>query len=371
MKEHRSTILAAVLFIVALLSSFAVQVFVKPDYSVLTKGLQGGNYLEVIEEVEQRLAFRSDDVLLLRTLAQAYLGQATLTNDSYWKDKAFAFLNKSLELYPNDPELNLQLGYCYTLKDDLLSARRAYEKAIFLDERNPRGWSALGTVYETNKALNRALPLYRKAVTLDPKDSVANVALIRNFFREGDSDIGWAKATDFITNTSDVMAKAALYEMLGLDALSKDDSGKARDYFDSVLAITYSRPITLASYAGALYSDSLFASNEVASEQLKAAEQMAARAVLIEPTYAFGYAVLSRIAKLNGEDEKSEKYAEILRDVLPSDDLSTEVQKKELAISFAKGISKINSVKILSVKRLESAPAGIKPGITIINKNTK
>ncbi len=366
MKEHKSTIVAAIVLTLSLGLALSLHFLVKPNYASLSSSLHDAKYGDVISEAERRLIYRPGDKELIHVLIEAYLGQATVTNDPKWQNKAISLINSSIKKYPNDAELYLQQGYYYTLANASNRAQIAFEKSAKLDPQNSLVWSALGSVYESRKEYSKAALLYRRAIKLNYNDPVANVAAVRSLYRIDKDEAARIKAIKFLNTTESVMAKASLFEMLGLDAIKSNDKTKAKIYLKKALAITPMRPISLAAYATILYEEANNLSPSKARVVLEEAESMALLATNVEPEYAYAYALLSRIAMLQGKASESSGYADQVRKYLASDDLTTEDQKENLKTSFATSTSSIGKVQVISIKKLEAMPEGVKEGITIV-----
>jgi len=142
-----------------------------------------------------------------------------LHNDNF-APKAVAYLDRALDLSPDNPELYNLRGIAYSKMDDVESARRdwnkvielrprdadpylnigsdslrhnaideaisAFESAINLDPGNPTAHSNLGTAFERRDDLGKAIESYSRAIALDRQYSKAYSNRGYAYFRNGD-----------------------------------------------------------------------------------------------------------------------------------------------------------------------------------------
>jgi len=106
--------------------------------------------------------------------ADDYLKQAnqSLTEKKY--PEAHAQFKKALEAEPNN--LDAQFGLANSLKEQgkLKEAIPEYEKAIALNEKDPRSYGQLGLIYEKKQDLAKALDNYQKYLTFAPQGPESN-----------------------------------------------------------------------------------------------------------------------------------------------------------------------------------------------------
>ena len=371
-KEHTATFVAGIIFVLVIAGAMYAFLTAKPDYNVLQEALYNGNYLQVIESAEKFLAKNPEDLALIHLLAGAYLSEATVTGSPVWQNRSVAFLIDQMKKYPDDAELLRLRGYYYFLVGAYDLAERFYQQSANIDQTNSLTWSSLGLLYERKGNFLKASSLYDKALAIDPNDQIANVGKIRNLFRGNKSAEARSSAADFLLKTKDALTKAAIYEMLGLDALSVNNYEKAEEYLNSALSLNPNLPISLASYALAMYSNIIRGPLDDLPTKLAKPEALALEAIAIKPNYAFAYAVLSRIAKLKGDDQKAKEYGAKVLSSLEYDDLTPKADKVALKKSFDTTTPAISNIKIISIKKADASslgPTASTTGIIIINKS--
>lgn len=137
----------------------------------------GGDKAEAEKLYKQALAFNPKLVDAAQNLAALYLDQPARPDD------AIPVLEKALSHAPGDPRLLTNLGYAYSLKQDITKAQRAYEQAIARED-TPQLRFALGTALFENKQAEAAVPHLLKAA-LAMNDDAASLATIAAMLGHG------------------------------------------------------------------------------------------------------------------------------------------------------------------------------------------
>ncbi|MHC0037856.1 tetratricopeptide repeat protein [Pseudoneobacillus sp. C159] len=124
-----------------------------------------------------RIKWWQATLILLFTLGFS-LSVGYFISDKYlWDNKDTAQLEKRLEHYkqqvdlkPNDPELRVQLGYAFFLKDKFNDAIEQYKTAISLDKNFYPSYLNLAIVYDKQNKPQDSLEMASKAAKLAPRD---------------------------------------------------------------------------------------------------------------------------------------------------------------------------------------------------------
>jgi len=76
-------------------------------------------------------------------------------------------LEKKLTQKRRQPKLYVELGYNYTLQKDSVNARKSYNKALTVIDKNPNYAHSIGQSFENYSLLNEAEATYNKAISLN------------------------------------------------------------------------------------------------------------------------------------------------------------------------------------------------------------
>ena len=103
---------------------------------------------------------------------QAYLkmAEACLIENNMQLEKAFGYLNIALPFNDKNPEVYIQLGDYYSLKDGInqSNAIAQYNKALEIDPKSTRAILRKGMLYKRVKNWKEASNYYKEAIALDP-----------------------------------------------------------------------------------------------------------------------------------------------------------------------------------------------------------
>ncbi|MDH5763938.1 MAG: tetratricopeptide repeat protein [Nitrospinota bacterium] len=99
------------------------------------------------------------------------------------RDKAFSFLNKTLDEDPNHVSSLILLGDLYREKGKLEQALEKHQKAVNLDRENVRALQGLAEDYATAGKPNKSIEALKQARQLEP-DSLAILRKLREAYRK-------------------------------------------------------------------------------------------------------------------------------------------------------------------------------------------
>ena len=113
------------------------------------------------------------------------LGSAFYDKEDY--ENALAVYRKALELQPHNPKIHCNLGFLYWGKGDTEEAIKSYELAIKYNENYDIAYNNLGVIYLDDLGrVNKAIELFRKAVSSNPSYALAQFNLARSISIVGD-----------------------------------------------------------------------------------------------------------------------------------------------------------------------------------------
>tara|TARA_R110002073_G_scaffold40547_5_gene115114 strand:+ start:232215 stop:233999 length:1785 start_codon:yes stop_codon:yes gene_type:complete len=94
-------------------------------------------------------------------------------------EEATNLLQQHIKTFPNQVNLNIEIGYNFQLQDQQETATPYYEKALHLIDENPNYGYLIGRTFQDNHLLDYALKAYKRAMELNPELNYdAYVALI-------------------------------------------------------------------------------------------------------------------------------------------------------------------------------------------------
>ncbi len=151
---------------------------------------------------------------LMRVAAQT----ARSMSDADWGREV---LREALDLYPNDAELNFEIGLLLDDAGRTDDAIRRFTVAVNMKPGYVQGMVALGYALEKNKDLNRALTVLRRAVGIEPRNhrilvNLGNVLLHLEKFDEGKAIYKRAMEVGFrpflLSNLGSLLRKSGAFE---------------------------------------------------------------------------------------------------------------------------------------------------------------
>ncbi|PXY01953.1 hypothetical protein DF185_04700 [Marinifilum breve] len=115
-----------------------------------------------------------------RAKTYAYLSKVLKANGD--EKEAVDYIHKGFELYPNDPDMLVELINYYMFGGEPQKAADYLDKAIALDPKNATYYSAKGQLYDKMGEADNAVAMYKKSIELDPKAFIPryNLAIIES-----------------------------------------------------------------------------------------------------------------------------------------------------------------------------------------------
>ncbi len=135
-------------------------------------------------------------------------------------------------------DYNVQLGVSYLRQGDLQSAQIKLEKAIDLDSSNITAYRALGIVYERLGDADAASRMYRRAVSLAPRDPDALNSLAVFLCHEDETRneaLGMLDEAIAVPQSKQISNKAMLNTNAGV-CVKGEDLARAENYLRAALA---------------------------------------------------------------------------------------------------------------------------------------
>ncbi|MDP1675326.1 MAG: tetratricopeptide repeat protein [Bacteroidota bacterium] len=154
--------------------------------------------------------------------------------DSHEYDKAIQLFQKAMEINPNDPLLNNNLGSAYYKSGNYGKAIQYLEKAIEINPQYSMAFNNLGNVYSDKGNIDKAIELYENAVDLNSENYLAYYNLGLAYYNSGKKDkaIKYYKKTIKINPTY-----SEAYCNLGVIYYDKDDYDEAIEYFSKAIEL--------------------------------------------------------------------------------------------------------------------------------------
>ena len=111
--------------------------------------------------VKKKLLTSKDALLLTKLGASQLLGNVNRFN------KAINYLNRALEIEPNNAAIYLALGNVYIMQNDAKNALANYNKSLYFDPKSPLPKIKIGDIYMRAPNLNAARPYFQEAREID------------------------------------------------------------------------------------------------------------------------------------------------------------------------------------------------------------
>jgi len=159
----------------------------------------------------------------------------------YWQrqgqlERALAYLDKAVALYPNNPALRTETGRVLALQGNLETAQQAFQQAIELAPQDPAYYRLLAAFsLEHNYQLRQTgLPAARRALLLSPNDPASLDMLGQVLLELGDA----ASAKRFFERAALLQPQyASAHLHLGLIYILEDNRTAAYEKFHQVLSL--------------------------------------------------------------------------------------------------------------------------------------
>jgi tetratricopeptide (TPR) repeat protein len=269
---------------------------------------------------------------LVKQQALLKMAEACLLENNVQLDKALVYLNSSLPFNDKNPEVYIQLGDYYRLRDGINQSQaiEQYNKALVLDSKSTRAILRKGMLYKRVQNWDEGLNYYNEAIALDPSFAPAyreKAELLKDAARYPQAIEAYARYKELNENcrvnqryamfvylakeykTAQAELESALpcndkneymYRVLGYTCYETGDFAKGLQYIDTYFNLAKSSgkvKVSGGDYGqkGKLLSKS--GQDSLALEMLK-------QAVTEDPTYLDGYNEIASILM------KQKKYAE-------------------------------------------------------------
>lgn len=115
---------------------------------------------------------------------QAPINLSSALAEQEKSSEAISFLQKAIELSPNEPGLYRRLGGMQVEQKNVLAARRAFLEASRLDDTNADTFYMLGYLYLVDKDYDRARQHFEQALALNPRLYLAEQGLGAAYFEQ-------------------------------------------------------------------------------------------------------------------------------------------------------------------------------------------
>jgi tetratricopeptide (TPR) repeat protein len=111
---------------------------------------------------------------------QIKLSDIALNNKNF--TKAITLLDKAIEVYPNNFELNFKLGLIYNILGKLNESINYYKKSVAINPNFSPAYCNLGIIYDKLNNKDLAIKNYLTAIKINPKNSNAHYNLANTYF---------------------------------------------------------------------------------------------------------------------------------------------------------------------------------------------
>ena len=272
------------------------------------------------EMFDKALSLGGDTIILQGGTVSAYVAQArrkhwvTIFNkgigyfnefrksgegqDSPILQDAIASFNTATEVNPNNGQAYEVLANCLFASGDLDGALDAVTKGASKDPENFELNMTAGKMYSVAKDKESALIYYRRAVSIDPINSLARRQLAQTYYDVGDIEMSLATYENAIANETDNNLKADLYYNLGVLNMQLGDFQQAEDNFS--MAYDYN-PNDIDALRG-------IAQTFENAEKWRRAEYFYRKLIDIEPENPQHYRAMARVLLRQGDTEKAQEY---------------------------------------------------------------
>ena len=113
--------------------------------------------------------------------SKVYANLANVLKKAGKKEESISYLNKGVELFPNDAWMMTELINYYTEEGESQKAIEYLDKVIAVDPQNATYYRAKGILFDKLERTDESIKAYEKAIELDPNDYIPkyNIAAIK------------------------------------------------------------------------------------------------------------------------------------------------------------------------------------------------
>ncbi|MDO9515145.1 MAG: tetratricopeptide repeat protein [Syntrophales bacterium] len=187
-----------------------------------------GNYKRLVAICEAAVAVQPDDVALLTTLGDAYLGAGK-------SDRAVEVFTMLTEMESDAPVLFCRLGDALIAAGDCDGAEGAYERAISVEPSDaPRFYSTLGSSLSKAGEHDRAKKALQRSLESNPDQPFVHCSLGDVFIRQGklaDAAMAYEEAVRL-----DPVSAGGYYNRLGNMLAGENHHAMAIEAFEKAVA---------------------------------------------------------------------------------------------------------------------------------------
>ncbi|NHZ86330.1 MAG: tetratricopeptide repeat protein [Planctomycetia bacterium] len=277
-------------------------------------------WVKMDEMFDKALSLGSDKVILQGGKVADYVAQA---REKYWvniynegigyfnkfrksgegKDSpilhnAIESFNTATEVNPGNGQSYGILANCLFVSGDLDGAIEAITTGTAKDPENFNLTMTAGKMFLAADDKESALIYYKRAVNIDPTNSLARRQLAQTYYDVGEIEMSLATYEDAIAKETDNNLKADLYYNLGVLNMQLGDFQQAEDNFS--LAYDYN-PNDIDALRG-------IAQTFENAEKWSRAEYFYRKLIDIEPENPQHYRAMARILLRQGDTDEAQKY---------------------------------------------------------------
>lgn len=336
-----------------------------------------GSYGDTIPEVEKRLRLNPNDSNAKELLAALYIqaADAEPQNMIEYTDKAIVLLNELILSDKNRTEAYRLLGTAYVYRFEIKSAEKNFRKAVGLSgESNLNARAGLIGIYELRGDWNAVSAGYGTILQKDKDNVMANLGMGRYFVQQNRTSEARARAQKVLDISTNRASLGEAYHIIGSSLKLDGDVEGAIKYLNESLKYRPSNVHTIV-ILGETYLDKLLITRGAnKNETIDIVRDLANKVISIKPDYIYAYTLLYKTYIIKGEFSDANTLGKKIVEMLPSDKLLTESQRKEFKEYYSGDITSI-TVKSVTSKKVdpsqENKSTVPKPNTGVINNIKK
>jgi tetratricopeptide (TPR) repeat protein len=278
------------------------------------------NWGKMNEMFDKALSLGGEKVILQGGTVSAYVAQA---QEKHWVtifNKGIGFFNEfrksgegqdspilqdaitsfdlATQVNPNNGQAYGILANCLFTSGDLDGALDAVTRGAAKDSENFDLNMTAGKMYSAANDKESAVVYYKRAVSIDPTNSMARRQLAQMYYDVGDKEMSLATYEDAIAKETDNNLKADLYYNLGVLNMQLGDFQQAEDNFS--MAYDYN-PNDIDALRG-------IAQTFENAEKWSRAEYFYRKLIDIEPENPQHYRAMARVLLRQGDTDAAQEY---------------------------------------------------------------
>jgi tetratricopeptide (TPR) repeat protein len=302
-----------------------------------------GNFLEANKVADGELSKKGGTVTTYLLKASTLAQQASIQfKEKELGDQALEFINKALELEPENIDALLLKGYVYEIQQNYSEAHKFYEQALSFDPKNADLLAQNAHAYELEGKFDKAKVLYTEAYKLDETNNAAKAGLAKILAKNKDYENAIQLMQDIANTSTNGREKAEAYNTISVLSIraKRGNLNEIQKYNDLALKADPSFPLAYVQQGKILFARSIDQKDpEKRDALIKSSLDALGKAIQLNPNQAMAHFQLMNNMILLGRTTEAKAVQKHLPGIIRND-ITLNKEQKEILLNI------VNNIKI-------------------------